>query len=52
MFIGFAIHWWGTDPDFQAVVMWPYNFILAGTGLKVDLQHEVITLPLEKGHWR
>ena len=49
--VGPAVHRRGGDPDLEAVAMHTTDCILAGSGLDVDVEEQVVTLPgIPSGH--
>lgn len=49
--IGLTVHRRGGNPDLEGLTMHPADFILAGAGLDVDIEEQVVTLPgIPTGH--
>jgi hypothetical protein len=47
--IGFAVNWWGCNPDLQATVLYAAYFIFTRAGLHVDVENQAGSFPVETG---
>lgn len=49
--VGLAIHRGGGNPDFEGISIDPADFVQTGAGLDMDIDQQVITLPvIPAGH--
>ena len=50
MSVGLALHRWRGEADFQPLTVQPGEFVLAGLGLQVTVENQVLAVPTVVAH--